>query len=42
MNERATPGAPSGVWMRSKVNFMAAASKGVPSWNFTLRRRWKV
>ena len=42
MNERATLGAPSGVWMRSKVNFMAAASNGVPSWNFTFRRRWKV
>src|SRR6266849_6514965 len=42
MNERATLGAPSGVWMRSKVNFIAAASNGVPSWNFTFRRRWKV
>src|SRR5712692_8311277 len=42
MNERATPGAPSGVWIRSKVNFMAAASNGVPSWNFTFRRRWNV
>jgi len=41
-NARATPGAPSGSWMRSNVNFTLPASNGVPSWNFTLRRSLNV
>jgi hypothetical protein len=30
------------VFMRSKLNFAAAASKSVPSWNFTPRRSLKT
>jgi len=39
---RATPGAPRGSWIRSSVNLTAAASNGVPSWNFTFLRSRKV
>src|SRR4029453_10467527 len=32
----------SGSTMRSKVNLTASAVNGVPSWNLTSLRRWKV
>jgi hypothetical protein len=35
MRDRAVPARVAGSTMRSKLNFTAAALKGVPSWNFT-------
>ena len=32
----------AGSTMRSKLNFTASALNGVPSWNVTSSRRWKV